>query len=125
MENILISEFIFNEHDVCLNPEIIVDIGDSIHRYKITLCYKDGYWGYGYSACGGYSMGESSPCNIIESESSKSRQFILDKVSDILKAKAQSCLFFETSSPNNTEEFQRYATKYLEWYNNRNQLTLF
>ena len=108
------KEFTFNQHNVCLNPELYKQWGEGIDSWYITLCEFEGNWYYGYRMSGGIAMGSSSPCST--SGNPFTRKGAIEKATEILKANAELALR-KPVDINNSAEHKKYAKMFLEWYN--------
>lgn len=120
------TKFIFNEHHVCTNPEIVVHIEGDLHEYyeiKVA-CNKDDKWFMGFRMSGGNCLGSSSPCSYSELDSFSTKDEAINDAARRLKANALLSLKKETDI-NNSNNHKKLARKFLEWESKRTQLTLF
>lgn len=108
------KEFTFNQHNVCLNPELYKQWGEGIDSWYITLCEYKGSWNYGNRMSGGAAMGSSSPCS--KPEKRKTREQAIEEATQKLKKNAELALRKPTDVNNNLEH-KKYAKMFLEWYN--------
>lgn len=108
------KEFTFNQHNVCLNPELYKQWGEGIDSWCFTLCRSEKGWHYGYRISGGRAMGSSSPCS--KSGDPLTREEAIEQATEILRKNANLTLRKPTEI-NNSVEHKRFAKLFLEWYN--------
>jgi len=112
-------EYIFNKHGVCENPTIIFTTSEEGKHYggfSIEVAELNGYWDYGYSFPNG--CGPCSP----KWKKFKSKEEAIEDSVEFLKKQAERYLNGETGLMPNGD---KYARKFLDWCDSRNQLSLF
>ena len=118
--------FEFNEHTVCMNPEVIYPPNaikkDYGNNSIVVCCDEKGNWDYGFNMVGGKSMGSASPA--ARNGKFKSRDEAVEAAITYVLKNANIALSKETDC-NNTEEFKKMAKEFIHWSESRHQLTLF
>lgn len=118
------SQFEFNEHNICINPEVVYTSEGNYNLawiyYELTICQNEnGDWGYGVSHCGG-GFGA-------DNRGLYTRVQAIEEGFEILKERAEKCV----NSPidtNNTKEIVKASNDFLLYLKEKDtpkQLSIF
>ena len=110
-------KFEFNDCNVCINPKIVYESKPhelAWNYIKIEIATDGNKWDYGYTKIGG-----GSPCMPIHGKHKTEKECEYESI-DFMYA---SCLTIVNTEKDKIKIV--VAKQFLDWYNGRNQLSLF